>query len=92
MEKEVKPTIKGRLTVNSPTNRGLLLYVMRNFKDAIEYAHSLMRNGYPDAQIVKLLTSRILNNAHYSHSALMRARLYKPVSYTHLTLPTICSV
>ena len=92
MEKEVKPTVKGRLIVNSPTDRGLLLYVMRNFKDAIEYAHSLMRNGYSDAQIVRLLTSRILNNAHYSHSALMRARLYKGQAYLKLKKPQLFSV
>ena len=72
----MRPTIKGRLVVDSPVDRAWLLLLMRNFRDAVEYAHSLMRKGCPDVWIVKLLASRILNNAHYSYSALMRARLY----------------
>ena len=92
MEKEVKPTVKGRLMMDSPANRGLLLHIMRNFKDAIEYAHSLMRKGIKESDIVKLLTSRILNNAHYSYSALVRARLYRNQPYLKLKKPQLFSV
>ena len=61
MEKEVKPTIRGKL-IASYEDKGLLLYIMRNFKDAVEYVHSLMRRRVKENEIVKLLTSRILNN------------------------------
>ncbi|PUA32281.1 MAG: hypothetical protein B7O98_06355 [Zestosphaera tikiterensis] len=92
MEKEIKPTIKGRLIVSSPEDRGLLLYVMRNFKDAVEYAHSLMRKGVKENEIVKLLTSRILNNKWYSYSAYKRARLYREQPYLKLKKPQLFSV
>lgn len=36
MEKEVRPTIKGKLLFDSPEDKAFLLYVMRNFKDAVE--------------------------------------------------------
>jgi len=89
---EVRPTIKGKLLFNSLEDKALLFYVMRNFKDAIEYAHSLMRKGIKESEIVKLLTSRILNNAHYSYSALVRARLYKDQPYLKLKKPQLFSV
>ncbi|MBC7113095.1 MAG: hypothetical protein H5T34_03625 [Candidatus Methanomethyliales bacterium] len=89
---EVRPTIKGKLILGSPSDRGWLLLLMRNFKDAIEYAHSLMKEGLSHAKIVKLLTSRILNNAHYSHSALQRAKLYKEQPYLKLKKPQLFSV
>ena len=40
MGKKMKPTVKGRLIVSSPEDRAWLLLLMRNFKDAVEYAHS----------------------------------------------------
>jgi len=70
MAKDVKPTIRGKLIVSSPEDRGFLLHAMRNFRDAVEYVHFLMKKGIPEKDIVKLLTSRMLNNAHYAHSAL----------------------
>ncbi len=91
MEK-VKPTIKGRLIVNSSAERAWLFLLMRNFKDAVEYAHSLMRRGLSDGEIVKLLTSRILNNAHYSYSALQKAKLYCNQPYLKLRKPQLFSV
>eukprot|EP00969_Alexandrium_andersonii_P122540 5417090-Alexandrium_andersonii.AAC.1 len=33
-----------------------------------------------------------LSNAHLSHKGLHLSSANEPVSYTHLTLPTICSV
>jgi len=89
---EVRPTIKGRLIVDSPVDRAWLLLLMRNFRDAVEYAHSLMRKGCPDGWIVKLITSRILNNGLYSYSALMRARLYGNQPYLKLKKPQLFSV
>mgnify|MGYP000371378411 FL=1 len=89
---EVRPTIKGKLLFNSLEDKALLFYVMRNFKDAVEYAHSLMRKGIKESEIVKLLTSRILNNAHYPYSALVRARLYKDQPYLKLKNPQLFSV
>jgi len=89
---EVKPTVRGRLIVNSPEDRAWLLLLMRNFKDAVEYAHSLMREDIPDKEIVKLLTSRILNNAHYSYSALQRAKLYREQPYLKLRKPQLYSI
>ncbi len=92
MEKEVKPTVKGKLVIDSPEDRAWLLLLMRNFKDAIEYAHSLMRKGIKESDIVKLLTSRILNNSHYSYSALARAKLYRNQPYLKLKKPQLFSV
>ena len=92
MEEKVRPTVRGRLTLNSPIDKAWLLLLMRNFKDAVEYAHSLMRKSTPEGEIVKLLTSRILNNAHYSHSALQRAKLYREQRYLKLKKPQLYSV
>jgi len=89
---EVKPTIKGRLILNSSEDRAWLLLLMRNFRDAVEYSHSLLRDGLNDAEIVKLLTSRILNNANYSYSALQRAKLYQDQPYLKLKKPQLFSV
>ncbi len=92
MAKEVKPTVKGKLILDSPEDRALLLYLMRNFKDAVEYAHALMRKGMGENEIVKLLTSRILNNKWYSHSAYKRARLYREQPHLKLKKPQLFSV
>ena len=92
MGKEVKPTVKGKLIIDSPEDRAWLLFLMRNFKDAVEYAHSLMKNGIKENEIVKLLTSRILNNKWYSYSAYVRARLYRNQPYLKLKKPQLFSV
>jgi len=92
VEKEVKPTIKGKLILATPEDEGFLLYTMRNFKDAVEYAHSLMRKGVGENEIVKLLTSRILHNKWYSYSAYKRAKLYREQQYLKLRKPQLFSV
>ncbi len=89
---EIKPTIRGKLIVSSSEEKGFLLYVMRNFKDAVEYAHSLMRKGVKENKIVKLLTSRILNNKWYSYSAYKKAKLYRKQPYLKLKKPQLFSV
>jgi len=90
-EKEVA-TVKGKLLFDSLEDKAFLLYAMRNFKDAIECAHSLMRKGIKESKIVKLLTSRILNNKWYSVSALRRAQLYSNQPYLKLKKPQLFSV
>lgn len=88
----MRATIKGRLIFNSIEDKALLLYTMRSFKDAVEYAHSLMRKGIGGNEVVKLLTSRILHNKWYSMSALKRARLYRNQPYLKLRKPQLFSV
>lgn len=92
MEKEIRPTIKGRLVINNLRDKARLLLLIRNFKDAVEYAHSLMKKGMAERETVKLLTSRILNNAHYSYSALQRAKMYRDQPYLKLKKPRLFSV
>jgi len=48
--KEVRATIKGKLRFDLE-DKAFLLYAM-NFKDAVEYAHSLMRKGIEESKIV----------------------------------------
>jgi len=50
--KEVRATVKGKLRFDSLEDKAFLLYAMRNFKDAVEYAHSLMRKGIEESKIV----------------------------------------
>ena len=83
-------TVKGKLRFDLE-DKAFLLYAM-NFKDAVEYAHSLMRKGIEESKIVKLLTSRILNNKWYALSALRRARLYSNQPYLKLKKPQLFSV
>jgi len=65
---------------------------MRKFKDAVESAHNLIRKDVDDNTIIKIVTSRILNNAHYSYSLLQRAKLYKDQPYLKLRKPQLYSV
>jgi IS605 OrfB family transposase len=90
--KEVRPTIKGKLVLSSAEDKAFLLYVMRNFKDAVDYAHSLLKKGLKENKIIKLLTSRILNNKWYSRSAYIRAKLYSEQPYLKLKKPQLYSV
>jgi len=91
MEK-VKPTIKGKLVLDSAEDKAFLLYAMRNFKDAVEYAHSLMRKGLKRNKIERILTSRILKNKWYSVSAFKKAKLYRDKPYLKLRRPQLFSV
>jgi len=91
MEK-VRPTIKGKLVFDNLSDRAKILFLMRNFRDAIEFAHNLLRKNLDRNKIVKLVTSRILNNAHYSFSAFQRAKLYANQKYLKLHKPQLFSV
>ncbi len=89
---EIQATIKGRLEINDVVSKAKLLYLMRNFRDAVEFAHNLMRKGLYESWIVKIVASRVLNNAHYAYSALQRAKLYKNQPYLKLKRPQLYSV
>lgn len=89
---EVRATIKGRLEAEDLASKALLLYAMRNFRDAVEFAHNLLKKGLKESDVVKLVTSRILNNSHYAHSALVRAKLYADRPYLKLKKPQLFSV
>jgi len=89
---EVRATIKGKLAFDSDFDRALLFYTMRLFKDAVEMAHNLIRKQLKKNEIVKLLTSRILNNKWYSVSAYMRAKLYENQPHLKLRKPLLYSL
>jgi len=89
---EIRPTIKGKLVFDNLSDKAKILFLMRNFRDAIEFAHNLLRKNLDGNRIVRLLTSRILNNAHYSFSALQRAKLYANQKYLKLRKPQLFSV
>ena len=89
---EARATIKGKIEFLSDVDKALLLYTMRLFKDAVEFAHNLLRNGLKKNDIVKLITSRILNNKWYSVSAYTRAKLYENQPYLKLRKPQLYSV
>ena len=88
----MQATIKGKLKIDDIVSRAKLLYLMRNFRDAVEFAHNLMRKDLDENRIIKIITSRILNNSHYAYSAIQRAKLYKNQPYVKLTKPQLYSV
>ena len=49
------------------------------------------RDKHINSQDLKVLVQRIFDEKEAS-KARIKSKLDKPVSYTHLTLPTICSV
>ncbi|RLE69206.1 MAG: hypothetical protein DRJ43_04300 [Thermoprotei archaeon] len=88
---EVKPTIVGRLYLESPVDKAKLLHLMRKFRDAIEMAHYHMRRGRDVNEIHRRLT-RFLDNGHYAHSAYQRAKLYRDQPYLKLRKLQLFSV
>jgi len=87
-----RATIIRKIEFESDVDRALLLYAMRLFRDAVEYAHNLLRRKLSRNEIVKLLASRILNNKWYSMSAYARAKLYEDQPYLKLKKPQLYSV
>ena len=62
------------------------------FKESIKTYDATLadfQNAFPDADIYLSFTSRTCVNRVEAETGIAR---YQPVSYTHLTLPTICSV
>ena len=89
---EIRATIKGEIEFENAMDKALLLYTMRLFRDAVEFAHNLLKKGLTKNQIVKLITSRIINNKWYSMSAYARAKLYENKPYLKLRKPQLYSV
>jgi len=89
---EARATIVGKIEFENDTDKALLLYTMRLFRDAVEFAHNLLRKRLPKKEIVKLLTSRVLNNKWYSISAYTKAKLYDKQPYLKLRKPQLYSV
>lgn len=89
---EIQATIKGKLKIDDIVLKAKLLHLMRNFRDSVEFAHNLMRKGLDENRIVKIITSRVLNNSHYAYSAIQRAKLYRKQSYLKLMKPQLYSV
>ena len=89
---EIQATIKGKLKIDDIVSKAKLLYLMRNFRDSVEFSHNLMRKGLDENRIVKIVISRVLNNSHYAYSALQRAKLYREQPYLKLTKPQLYSV
>jgi len=89
---EIRATVLGKLDFENGENRALLLYTMRLFRDAVEFAHNLLKKGLSKNQIVKLVTSRVLNNKWYSMSAYVRAKLYEEQQFLKLRKPQLYSV
>ncbi len=89
---EIQATIKGKLKIDDIVLKAKLLHLMRNFRDSVEFAHNLMRKSLDENRIVKIITSRVLNNSHYAYSAIQRAKLYRKQSYLKLMKPQLYSV
>ena len=73
---------------------------MKNFKFSSSANGKVFRSGlYSTAILAAAIVLAVLVNllagaipSKYTEFDLSSAKMYTPVSYTHLTLPTICSV
>jgi IS605 OrfB family transposase len=88
-KEEARATIKGRLEFED-LERARLLYTMRLFKEAVEKAHHLIKEGKEQREIVKSLYWTI-PNAHYSDAAYKKAKLYSPQEHLTLKKPLLFS-
>ncbi len=84
-------TIVGRLEFPDIVTKAKVLYTMRLFKESIERSHILLKKGLKDKEIVMRIT-RYMNNAHYSYSALKRAKMYRKQNKLNLRKPQLYSV
>jgi len=50
MEK-VKSTIKGKIILENLSDKAKVLLLMRNFRDAIEFAHNLLRKNWTKTEL-----------------------------------------
>jgi len=88
-KKEARATIKGRLELED-LERAKLLYTMRLFKEAVEKAHHLIKEGISEGEIYKHLYYTI-PNSHYCQAAYRKARLYEPQCHLSLKKPLLFS-
>ncbi|HDD63882.1 MAG TPA: hypothetical protein ENF53_01795 [Thermoprotei archaeon] len=88
---EVKPTVIGKLVVDNLEDKAWLLLLMRKFREAVEMAHHLLKNGIGTSETKRRLT-KYLSNAWYASSAMKRAKLYLNQPYLKLNKPQLFSV
>jgi len=88
-KEEARATIKGSLELGD-LERAKLLYTMRLFKEAVEKAHHLIKEGMPEGEIYKRLYYTI-PNSHYCQAAYRKARLYEPQCHLSLKKPLLFS-
>ena len=84
-------TVKGKLVIQDVVTKARILYTMRLFRDAVEKCFVLLKKNLPENEIVKKVT-RLMNNAHYSYSALQRAKIYRNQPKLKLKKPQLYSV
>ena len=76
---------EGAYSVEDETGKTLYLFVDK--EDAIRYAGLLEADDYPEMTVVEVSEREAIGACEeHNHP------YYVTVSYTHLTLPTICSV
>ena len=83
--------IKGRLEFPDVVAKAKVLYTMRLFREAVERSFILLKKGLKDTEITKRIT-RYMSNAHYSYSALQRAKMYRNQSKLRLRKPQLYSI
>jgi len=88
-KEEARATIKGKLELED-LDRAKLLYTMRLFKEAVEKAHHLIKEGISEGEIYKRLYYTI-PNSHYCQAAYRKARLYEPQCHLSLKKPLLFS-
>ena len=89
--KEERVTIVGRLKPDSIALTKLIT-LMRKFRDAVEYAHTLLfRERLDEAEVKRKLTG-ILSNAWYASSVIKVAKLYKNQHRLKLRKPLLYSL
>jgi len=84
-------TIKGRLEFPDIVAKAKIFYTMRLFREAVERTFILFKKGLKDREAVKRVT-RYMNNAHYSYSALQRAKMYANQNRLRLRKPQLYSI
>ena len=60
--------------------------------DRISFEEIKKKTGLNEKEIIKIMRTNLKRKSYLLWRKRVRGRLTKPVSYTHLTLPTICSV
>lgn len=90
-EKKDYVTIRGRLELPDMVAKAKVFYAMRIFREAVERAFILIKKGVDDKEIARRIT-RYVSNAHYSYSALQRAKMYREQYRLRLKKPQLYSI
>jgi len=85
-------TIKGRIRIDEAKleDRAKLVQLMRNFREAVEMAHHLLKKL--DVNGIKHQLSAYILNYHYAESVLERSRLYSDQERLKLRKPQLYSL